>query len=149
LKLEPVFLLQPEPPPARMSRRAFGLALAATAAAGIGIGFALRREDTTPAHAAEDDPQLRWSLSLARLRGTVDALVAQHVPFLLVVWQHGHAHRDLWLGVRKLADAVLAPGAIDQTRRIVLARSLVQTLDAYAHPSELDPMRERLRSLAR
>lgn len=148
MKLEPVFLLAPEPEPKKpegWSRRAV-LAIALTSfAAGLGAG-AVVWPVGEPIDSA--DLELKWATALAR--SSIDELVAMNAPFLQVAGARGHRNAAIQAGVLRLADAI-RDASLDERRRVAIARALVTVITTLGVDAsrELESRLPELRQLAR
>lgn len=121
MKIDPVYLLAPEPkPPAVPTRRAFLLAGVA-GFAGIGAGYVLSAATSTATTetpstaqgADEATERIRWAEDLAS--HGVDEILDNLPAFLGVVHEANALRSDrvvLWSGVRKAAEAIVNRGAM-------------------------------------
>lgn len=154
MKLEPVFLLAPEPePPAPrgVSRRTLVLAVASALGLGslgtLGVQRALLRD--TPLDDA-DEALIRLAERLQD--GPIEELVRGRHTFLHVVTGFPMDPMRWRRGLTRLADAVLDVSSplLDATVRIALANELLAVASDSHGASALDAARcDRLRALAR
>lgn len=144
MRLEPVYLVAPEPEPKHrlISRRLFLFGLSGSAAVGFGIGWAASRGGGPPAPipaaaksgavSADADERQRWALQLQE--GPVEDLVENYQAFLWIAGTPVDARMEI--GVRRLCEAILEGSVTDEQVRQDLASSLIltiQQLDAQ-HP---------------
>jgi hypothetical protein len=145
MQLRPVFLLAPEPE-RRPTRRRFVAFCATFAAAGGVLGFAAARW-TSPAVATPRpvDPRIAWARRLAV--GPLESLWSHWDGYLAVVAWHGGTHRELWRGVRLLAECAIAGSVADaNVDRALVARYLVTFARSHEAPADvsLDDLVPRL-----
>jgi hypothetical protein len=148
MRLDPVFLLEPEP---RQTRRAL-LIGACAAAVGGGLGLALGRATVPDAEASVVDPQLVWARELARDTTPILQLADKYGPFLTILRSKAPNDRALWAGVARLSAALLDDTlsvSADSRRRI--AKAILAEIEARSWPRDLtlDRFVEPLRELAR
>lgn len=153
MKLEPVYLLAPEPtaapPPApQPTRRAFLVGAALGCASGLAIGAAATRWlgwVFEAAAADEPDERTRWALTLQR--GPIADFVADHETFLWL----SESLRDPRLepGIERLARAVIDGDDATRAVRSSLATSLAMTIEAFGPDHRLAELAPRLRAAAR
>ena len=147
MKLDPVFLVAPEPErraSAVCTRRA--LALWSLAAAGLGLGAGAYLARWRPARAAHEPPldaSLAWALDLQS--GPLDGLLAAADAFLARAVTF--ADPRLEPGLRRLGEAVLEDHPLCGPDRLPLARKLAAVLSALPCSEELRTLGERLERL--
>lgn len=129
MRLDPVFLVSPEPekePVRGFSRRAFYAAvmtaLCLGAAAGRTLGVFLR--SSNPETSVEEDATLRWALEAQR--GDLATLVQGHEAFLMTFVVNGDAR--LQTGVRRIAEAVIADDPCVRAQRARVAERVLGVL---------------------
>jgi hypothetical protein len=156
MRLEPIYLLGPDPkpepnPPRTHTRRA----VLAGGIVGLLTGTAITvfaRGRTDDAQGAARTPpvdtELAWALEVGE--GPIERLLERHQHFLLVVWSRGTESPRLWHGAERMILAVLEhdAGMTPELRRGA-ASLLVQTLESYAPPPHLLRHLAPLRSAAR
>jgi hypothetical protein len=157
MKLDPVYLLAPDPAPARppeSSRRRFATGVAVGLLSGLAAGSGLARLlAPRPAGADEtdeptgDDARLRWALDLQQ--GPLEDLVAGNTDFLLAFTEHPDVRDRLEPGIYRLVIAVLEDDDAVADRRALLAAKLAQSIDSLPPDARLRTHLPFLRRLAR
>lgn len=154
MRLEPVYLIAPEPEPKQrlISRRLFVFGLSGSAAAGFGIGWASSRgrESPTPDPAAASpaavpasaDDRQRWALLLQE--GPVEDLVENYQAFLWIAGTPVDARMEI--GVRRLCEAILEGSVTDVQVQQDLASSLTLTIERLHAQHPLARYARRLRA---
>ncbi|MBI5851904.1 MAG: hypothetical protein HZB39_12890 [Planctomycetes bacterium] len=144
MKLDPVYLLAPEPqrkPAATCSRRTLAAWTIASAVLGWASGTFSARVwfDREPAPSAAD-ASLAWALELQS--GPLSALLASSDGFLarVVTYEDPRLHR----GLHRLCDAVLSDEFGRDDERATLARKLAIVLRAIRCGDELTALAEKL-----
>lgn len=146
MKIEPVYLVAPEPAPPRppvFSRRALLAAIGVAAASGGAIGwFATRGTgDVAQRRGGTPTPRLQWALDLQS--GPLDELVRHQVAFLWIVESDRDAR--LTTGLRRLARAILEDHPAIGAERADLAREIADCITGLNAGSDLGPLVEPLR----
>lgn len=130
MKLEPIYLVSPQPLPASMpTRRAWFLAGAcfALGAAG-GIGGARWLAPTAVAATAPPpaDERLAWLLGLCEDTSPIDSLIQNRTVLMQLLPKHPQEAK-LWHGMQRLIGAVLEYAQLTDRRRI--AQELLAALE--------------------
>lgn len=126
MKLEPVYLLTPEPKEAPVSRRGFIAAIAGCSLASFLAGFMVGDRDSgeravEPSSATDDGELIEWALAVQT--GTEAALIDAAGRFLMIA---GHvADLRLQPGLERLAVLVREPDRMPSAERVDFARVLV------------------------
>lgn len=137
MRLDPTFLVAPEPEPAEpaprlVSRRMFAIGVLASAGLGAASGFVLSRRSPPPAPQPPvrgPSPQLLdWALRVQD--GPLPQLADNHGPFLMVFADADDPR--LLVGVQRLATAVIEDDPAVHESRLTLARSLTIEIEARA-----------------
>ena len=128
MKLEPVYLVAPEPAPKGITTRRAFLVAGTCFAAGAVSGFALQRSMGTPAPRVPVDPIVRWAREVSRDPARIQELREHYHGFLHAV-ASAPEDADLWFGFERLVDQLELMPRNPQTA--VIAASLRQTLVAY------------------
>lgn len=150
MKLEPVYLLAPEPPRAPISRRSLVAAVAGFATAGFVAGFAVgrRRSGDLPESVSiptGDGELLDWAIAVQA--GPEDALIDAAGRFLMTA---GHvADARLKPGLERLAELVCRTDRMPSEQRGDLARVLVVLGATAPYATGMRDHLPDLRALAR
>ncbi|MCC6782582.1 MAG: hypothetical protein IT457_07040 [Planctomycetes bacterium] len=149
MKLEPVYLVQPDPapPPRAVSRRALIVGAVVAAAGGAIFGVALRRNSSagpTPAPGAMP-PLVEWAAELQA--GDPEQLLSRCSEFLAIVAAHPTHLSRLEPGLLALADRETADSRADRRRRR-LVLDVLESMQEHCGDSLLSLTR-RLRSSPR
>lgn len=141
MRLDPVFLVapEPEPPRPRFSRRQLFAAAAGAFgvgwAFGLGLRHALDASATAPADIPpEDAPWIAWAEELQV--GPSTELLRNRSQFLVVFTLGRHAAERLAPGVQLLASSLLQGSALSEPERHSAARDLLQALSMSGVPGE-------------
>ncbi|MCC6782578.1 MAG: hypothetical protein IT457_07020 [Planctomycetes bacterium] len=142
MKLEPVYLVQPDPAPAprAVSRRSLVIGALSAALCGAAFGSLARRVLRPAAAARHQDPRVQWALELQR--GGLTELVERHLDFLAIVSAFPAHAIEFEPGMDRLIEVVEAGGP-NGVAAGALASSIRSALDT------LDPRAESFAELRR
>lgn len=148
MKLEPVYLLAPEPEEPqrrRFRRRTLLFGTFGALALGAAGGWSLRKVLAPSSSGAGDatDPVLQWALRLQD--GDEEALVANAENFVLAVLSS--SDRRLLTGLERLADLVLDETRLPAAKRREIARRLVAVIEQDPDARALAPRLDALRAI--
>jgi hypothetical protein len=148
MRLDPVFLVAPEPDPPRtpgVSRRTFLAGLLGGTGLGALLGATVLRDPVEPATAGlrNDSESLSWALRLQD--GALEELLANHATFLLVFAEERDAR--LVPGIERLVLAVLERDASIRDVAPALASSLATEIESHPVAASLRPYVNQLRRI--
>jgi hypothetical protein len=147
MRLDPVFLVAPEPDPPRTpgdSRRTFLAGLLGGTGLGALLGATVLGDPVEPAAGPRNDSEsLSWALRLQD--GALDELLANHATFLLVFAEERDAR--LVPGIERLVLAVLERDATIRDVATALASSLATEIESHPVAASLRPYVNQLRRI--
>jgi hypothetical protein len=138
VKLEPVYLVQPDPAPAPaprvVSRRSLVIGALSAALGGATLGALARRVVRPAAAARHQDPRVQWALDLQR--GGLTELVERHLDFLAIVSAFPTNATEFEPGLYRLIEVVEAGGSRGVAAGALASsiRSALDTMDPRAEP---------------
>ena len=154
MKLEPVYLLEPEPQPdpePRVSRRAFAAGAVALFLGGVGTGAAVfgGRGESSARPDAEQEPDRKFSREWAReMAGRSDAALFEHAPAMILAASRWSEDDVIQHAVERLVSITLASPPSDRRRNV--AMSLVAWFGRHpAKTASLHVQVDRLRQLTK
>ena len=158
MRLEPVYLVAPEPEPPRVTRRAAILGMVGAFVFGVVSGvigasrFTSRGVPESPAVTSEEERLLEWVRPYALGATTDEQLLVDWSAVLQAVVLHVEEHPELWGAPERLARLVVDRRVRDrETERLIALRvlSMIDGVGGLSAPTRVRQFERTLRNVIR